>query len=141
MFADLWLLIVLYSLLTDTLKSLPPLIPIPLMLYANETDKSQTFFAGSGSCNANRGCCAGNWQWTWSWARTSAWAEARSGSSAIRLAQGAQVGMRDHWDMDARAFLLLANLKLGTVVSQTINYTTEYIQEQLNIINCDLARS
>jgi hypothetical protein len=61
-------------------------------------------------------------------------------ASRIRAAQGAQVGMLVAWNLDARAFLLLANLDYTAVDSQAVNYSADFLQGQLQAINGDLAR-
>ena len=61
-------------------------------------------------------------------------------ATCVRIAQGALVGMLDAWNLDIRAYLLLANLEPSDVDSQATKYTSEHIRSQLNIINCDLAR-
>jgi len=58
----------------------------------------------------------------------------------IRIAQGTQVGLLSKWNLDAKAFLLLANLEIGAVDSQAVNYSPELLQEQLCNIYVDLKR-
>lgn len=58
----------------------------------------------------------------------------------IRVALGTRVGMLDAWNLDARAFLLMADLNPVAVDSQAVNYTANDLRGQLRVINSDLAK-
>lgn len=81
----------------------------------------------------------------WYWLALAAHKQGETGevekcAARIRAAQGLQVGMLDEWNLDARAFLLLANLDPAAVDPQAVNYTPDYLQGQLQAINGDLRR-
>ena len=58
----------------------------------------------------------------------------------IRISQGAMAGTLDQWDLDARAYLLTANLDLAAIDPQATNYSTDYFHKQLHLISQDLEK-
>lgn len=57
---------------------------------------------------------------------------------ALRVAQGASLGLLNLWELDARALLMLAGLRASLVDPQAVNYTDDFLRSQLNQINLDL---
>lgn len=58
----------------------------------------------------------------------------------IREAQHGRSGLLREWELDARAFLLLAGLNVSQVDPQAVNYSTADLQRQLKAIRMDLGR-
>lgn len=56
----------------------------------------------------------------------------------IRAAQGTDARLRKGWVLDARALLLLADMTIDRIDSQAVNYSIQFIADQLDGINDDL---
>jgi len=82
----------------------------------------------------------------WYWLALAAYRQGKSNESKqyairIRMALGAQLGMLDEWNLDAKACLLLADLDPAAVDPQAVNYSPEFLRGQLQAINSDTKSS
>lgn len=66
-------------------------------------------------------------------------AEAKHMAECLRRAQGVRVGLRDEWDLDAKALLLLADLQADRVDPQAVNHSRERLAELRDEIVKDLS--
>lgn len=121
----------------------PPL-GIPLARRLMQTDRaaeSLELFEQMARVAPTHPLCAAAWYWMALAAhQRGETSKVNEYATHIRAAQGAQVGMLDQWNLDARAFLLLANLDPGAVDPQAVNYTPDFLRGQLRAINVDLGR-
>ena len=124
-------------------EGLPPLgIPLArLLMSTDRVTESLELFEQMTRGAPTHPLCAEAWYWLALVAYKKGEAS-KVGEYArhIRIAQGVQTGMLDAWTLDARAFLLLANLNLATVDPQAVNNTAEFMQRQLQVINDNLER-
>ena len=121
-----------------------PSLGIPLarkMMLEDRSGESLELFEWMASVAPNHSLCAEAWYWMALVAHKRGKASRVSEYAAnIRLAHGAQVGTLDAWELDAKAFLLMANFDPAAVDPQAVNYSGDFLQEQLWAINNDLER-
>ena len=121
----------------------PPL-GIPLarqLMQADRAGESLELFEQMARVAPTHPLCAMAWYWMALAAHQRGEAnQVAEYAARIRAAQGPQVGMLDQWNLDARAFLLLANLDPAAVDPQAVNYTPDFLRGQLQAINGDLGR-
>lgn len=121
-----------------------PLLGVPLarrFMLAGRATEGLALFERMARLAPTHPRCAEAWYWL----ALAAFKQGETGEAAkyaarIRVAQGSQVGMLDEWNLDARAFLLLANLDPAAVDPQAVNYAPDFLQGQLLAINADMGR-
>ncbi|MBU1692861.1 MAG: hypothetical protein KKC51_02745, partial [Verrucomicrobia bacterium] len=60
--------------------------------------------------------------------------------ACLRQAQGVTVGLLGEWSLDAKALLLLADLRLDQIDAQAVNYLTDFLQMLRDEIQRDMGR-
>ena len=119
-----------------------PELGVPLaerLMMAGRSAESLQLYERMAHIAPTHPLCAQAWYWMALVAYTQGTgSRVRECAACIRTAQGAQVGMLDAWNLDARAYLLLANLDPALVDQQAVNYTATFLREQVVIILSDL---
>lgn len=118
-----------------------PLIGMPFATWLIENNRADEGLAicsrmANGAPNNSR--CALAWYWL-------ALASIKAGdpdaskemAAYLRLSQGVNIGMRSEWNLDARAMLILSDMKPDAVVDST-EYTRMYIDKQLSVMQYDM---
>lgn len=121
-----------------------PLLGVPLarrFMLAGRATESLALFERMARLAPTHPRCAEAWYWLALTAfKQGETSEVEKYAARIRVAQGSQVGMLDEWNLDARAFLLLAHLDPAAVDPQAVNYAPDFLQGQLQAIHGDLGR-
>ncbi|MDD4340868.1 MAG: hypothetical protein PHO14_01380, partial [Kiritimatiellae bacterium] len=121
-----------------------PYIGVPLarcLIVAGRSDESLSLFMRMAYISPTHILCAEAWYWLALAAyKRDNMIQVNGYATNIRVAQGTQVGLLSAWEFDARASLLQAHLNPMSIDSQKVNYTADFINEQLEIIGADLER-
>ena len=124
-------------------EGLPPLgIPFARrLMQENRGDEGLELYGWLARLSPNHRLCAEAWYWLALDAYQRGNKDrAKDHAARIRAVQGTRVGLFDEWSLDARAFLLLADLDPTQLDPQAVNYTPDYLQVQLQAITSDLKR-
>ena len=107
----------------------------------NRGDEGLELYGWLARLSPNHRLCAEAWYWLALDAYQRGNKDrAKDHAARIRAVQGTRVGLFDEWSLDARAFLLLADLDPTQLDPQAVNYTPDYLQVQLQAITSDLKR-
>ena len=64
--------------------------------------------------------------------------EAKQYAEQLRALQGVETGMLCEWRYDAKALLIIADMNLDNVDAQAVNYSRQFLADQLSQINSDI---
>jgi len=121
-----------------------PAIGIPFarwLMLAGRSADSLELYQRMASISPTHPLCAEAWYWM----ALTAYQRGESDkvdkfAAHIRVAQGTQVGLLSELNLEAKAFLLLSNLRISSVDPQAVNYSTDILKEQLQVVSEDLRR-
>lgn len=121
-----------------------PFLGIPFarrLMMAGRATESLKLFERMAHVAPTHPLCAEAWYWQALTAlKRGETNQVKECANRICVVLGTQAGMLEEWDIEAKAFLLLADLHPALVDPQAVNYTFDYLQGQLDSINADLAR-